>query len=116
MSSDSYHRHAPTVGQYLLACFVPLSLGAALLVSHLAAAMQGYEDQYPDDSEAFACQVPPVDVTNDGATPIECSLLLTRCIDTATHDCVAVDPKGCRVAHEACFAMVDEVCWPAVGD
>jgi hypothetical protein len=87
-----------------------------LAVAATAHALGGYVDQYPDDVSAFACAVPPVDITQDGATPIECSLMLTACIDAATGQCVAVDPKGCKAAHEACIAWIDDTCWPQVGD
>lgn len=86
----------------------PFILGAALALAPVATAT----DQYPGDPFAFACAVPPVSLA-DGATPGECSLMLTACIDAATGTSCG-EAKSCRAAHDQCIAWVDGACWSLV--
>lgn len=97
-----------------LAPLAPLALSLFLGVAVTAHALGEYVDQYPDDVFAFACAVPSVDITNDGATPIECALMLTACVDAMTGQCVAVDPKACHESLVACWEHVEATCWPMV--
>lgn len=95
---------------------VALILAAGCIASSAVhAAMSGAVDQYPGDPFAFVCAVPAVNVTQDGATPQECSLMLTACVDAATEWPCSDDPntaKPCMQAHEQCFTMVQDLCWP----
>lgn len=95
--------------------FIHLLFVAFALVAHAAGE---YADQFPDDPFAFICDAPPVAITVEGATPQECSLLLTACIDSATGNACAGDgpdvAKDCYAEHEACIAWIRDTCWPAV--
>jgi len=89
----------------------PFFLGAALALAPVATATPT-ADQYPGDPFAFACDVPSVSLA-DGATPEECSLMLTACIDAATGTSCS-EAKSCRAAHDECLAWVDDACWSLV--